>query len=438
MDNIYSNKPTLIDRIKGMIYGHCLGSAIGLTTEFKTKGGLSRAEFPYKAKIRDFPIGDWTDGSDNMIIVMQSLSSMHKLDQLDIAARLKHWAANGFAELGDSTGMGCSGLLRAVIGLSMFTENPTSAALEIWNKTGQHGATNNSIARTPVLSACAQKEAVREMSAALSNITHPDPRCVASCVLFNEILWDIIHTGAAADGVLTTAIQSAREYIKLSQPGVSSLTQARSNHETEFAKWVKTGYTMPIAALQLSDMAENRHVFKSLGVIVWTLHVVKWAQTNSAVPSFKKTITKIAEECGHASMNCAVGGALLGAYIGYDKLPGDWLRALPHLEWLDQHVNAFIEFLFRDKTAVTVVANGSDNDTGNNGTNITEGITNNNNNITEGINGDINNDNNNDINSDVNNDIVVNTEPNAVTGDSIAPNNDSVVAPTTLEADYSL
>lgn len=60
---------------------------------------------------------------------------------------------------------------------------------------------------------------------------------------------------------------------------------------------------------------------------------------------FKSTIVSIVSECGDADTNAAVAGALLGAYYGYNKLPQDWLEALPHKKWLDSIVDKFISKL---------------------------------------------------------------------------------------------
>jgi ADP-ribosylglycohydrolase len=58
------------DRIIGMIYGHAIGDAVGLTTEFKFQRDKPKVEFPYSTNIRNFPICDWTEDTDHMIIVM--------------------------------------------------------------------------------------------------------------------------------------------------------------------------------------------------------------------------------------------------------------------------------------------------------------------------------------------------------------------------------
>jgi ADP-ribosylglycohydrolase len=61
------------DRVIGMIYGHALGDAVGLQSEFKVANLETGIKFPYDRPIRDYPKCDWTDDTDHLILVMQSL-----------------------------------------------------------------------------------------------------------------------------------------------------------------------------------------------------------------------------------------------------------------------------------------------------------------------------------------------------------------------------
>lgn len=315
-----------------MIYGQCLGDAIGLTTEFKMKRDKPLIEFPYKNSIRDFPICDWTDDSDHMILVMMTLIEKGKLDIIDFASKLKNWAINGISELGDTIGLGLSGTINMVINNPKFLTEPLTAATEVWKQAGKNLAYNGSLTRTTILSAHSQKNIVRDMSVALCKSTHCDPRCVAACILFNDILWDVIHTNDHVDKILSSSVKIARK----------SVEQEAPVYEDEFAKWVKTGYTMPVCALNLDESGKINYVFKCLGAAIWVLQIIRWSQNNNILPSFKKVILHLAAECGDADANCAAAGALLGAYLGYDKLPQDWINAMPHHAWLAQKVDAFL------------------------------------------------------------------------------------------------
>ena len=100
-----------VDQIKATVYGNCIGDAIGLTTEFMVKKDVKtyygkNKPFEYKDKVPDFhrmrwEEGDWTDDSDQMILILQSiLDKDGSVDRLDFAAKIKGWKDHGFPELG--------------------------------------------------------------------------------------------------------------------------------------------------------------------------------------------------------------------------------------------------------------------------------------------------------------------------------------------------
>lgn len=108
-----------LDKILGIIYGNALGDAIGLSTEFldtaKSKdlfGDLTKKLMVFPNFTRTYhssrwKAGDWTDDTDQLILIMQSLlANDMKVNLCDFAKRLKNWMKHGFAELGDFGGMG--------------------------------------------------------------------------------------------------------------------------------------------------------------------------------------------------------------------------------------------------------------------------------------------------------------------------------------------
>jgi ADP-ribosylglycohydrolase len=62
--------------------------------------------------------------------------------------------------------------------------------------------------------------------------------------------------------------------------------------------------------------------------------------------SFLEIIELVISEGGDADTNAAVGGALMGCYIGFKKLPKEWIESFEHREWLEKKVEAFIKSVF--------------------------------------------------------------------------------------------
>lgn len=333
---IMTDTSKLCDRIRGLIYGHCIGSAIGLTTGYGFKKDLSAPpKFPYDEPIRGFAPCDWTDTSDQMIVTMLALTEglAQPADQIELllAERLRTWADEGFAELGDQCGMGLNNTMSMIVKHSSFITQPRAVAQEIWIGSNRRLATNSALVRVAALAALPNASA--ELAVSLTAITHADPRCIAASVLYVLICRGLIHTDDSADDLLLGAVDAAKSQLD------------NETADREFSAWVEAGYTGPLAALKLDEVCKIGYVFRCLGAALYALHTLKYAQANSVRPSFKKIITAIAAECGDASANCAVAGALLGARLGYGALPADWLAALPNRLWLDEQIDKFLVVL---------------------------------------------------------------------------------------------
>lgn len=363
LEKIIPNSPR--DRIFGMIYGHALGDAVGLTTEFKFKCDNHVCVFPYTKSFRGFPVCDWTDDTDHLILVMQSLTenfdkNKFLIDQLDFAKKLKNWVATGFKELGDTSGLGLGITTNMVINNAKFLENPCIAADEIWQQSGKKLAPNGSLMRTSILGVISDVKLGENAAVDLCKITHSDPRCIAACVLQTYILHSIIYNSAKTPEDISTILMNgvviARKYINNIEPVIfenfrhQPLPDAYHDKtfktsDDEFSYWIQTAFTRNISELKLDEMVKIGFVLKCLGCSIYALQVIKTALSVNKSPSFKKFIMKIAGECGNADTNCAVSGAIIGSFIGYTNLPTDWLAALPNKKWLDLLIIKFINTL---------------------------------------------------------------------------------------------
>lgn len=355
-----------LDKIVGMIYGHALGDAVGLQTEFKFCGDLDEIRFPYDQPIRDFPKCDWTDDTDHLILVMQSLiDNKMQLDTRNIAARLKSWVISGFPELGDTFGMGLGGTMSMVIQHDKFLTEPTIAAGEIWNNSGKKLASNGSLMRTSIIGALPDLSRATQVAADLSMVTHYDPRCVAACVFQSTIIHLLTYGQSLTksedvDDLLSTAWTTARPFIldsanpvefanRRHQPTPKSYYDQRfKTREDEFLHWISIGYNENLRKLDLDEQVKRGFVLKCLACSIYVMQMIYISLRESKTIKFKKFISMLALEAGDADTNCAVAGATLGAYLGYLELPADWIAALPNRDWLNGIIMKFIDELWSD------------------------------------------------------------------------------------------
>lgn len=336
------------NKILGLIYGQCLGDAVGLITEFKQKRDHPKVVFPYKYPIRGWPVGDWTDDSDHMILLMEMLTETG-IDCKQFAQKLHDWRHNGFPELGDDKGLGLGGSTNLVLNDGQFLSNPAAAAMSVWETSGRMMAPNGALMRTSILST--YPGITNRNIIDICQTTHYDPRPVASCLVLNHALSMILR--GDLKNLKSESVKVGLEYLR-SKDGMSivrvrgvpqrwrnnpCIVNGKYNYSAELLHYAN----LNLDELKLGGIYDIGYTYKCLGCGFWAMDIIQATERRKSKNqlSFKKIITKLAEECGDADTNCAVAGAVMGAYLGYDSLPKDWLDALPNKKWLDKKIDSY-------------------------------------------------------------------------------------------------
>ena len=327
---------TLRDHLLGVLFGQALGDAIGLLTEFMTR---NEAETYYGQQARSaeglqlghkvpdmhrerWAVGDWTDDTDQMICIMQSLTACNGvLDQADIGQRIKHWARRGFAELGDVAGMGLGATTSHVLRHPQFDTSPAAAAEAVWQASGREAAPNGAAMRTGILGVhdFYNLDRVAANAAAAAQVTHADPRCIASCVAVSVAIAQLLQGQKDHRTLLKTAYSVVKETVKFAQRA----------HKRHFKRHL---FATRLSELKLDEAGKIGYTLKALGAGFWALR-----QTD-----FRAALTELTLQAGDADTNGAVAGALLGAKVGYAALPSDWLSSLKHADWLYAQINEYV------------------------------------------------------------------------------------------------
>ncbi|CAG8486355.1 2352_t:CDS:2 [Paraglomus occultum] len=205
------------NKVKGLIFGAALGDAIGLSTEFFSKSqarelyGLGPIKFGtedgypfyldnHRARWQS---GDWTDDTDQQILLVQSLLSQKgRLLTKDFANRLKIWAKDGFPELDDKPPFGIGLTVGSVLSHPKFLFAPHQAAWEVWNQFGKNMAANGALMRTAVLGVpyfWDEKQVIKQTLQA-TKVTHADPRCCVASVICTVIVSRILRGETQGSG----------------------------------------------------------------------------------------------------------------------------------------------------------------------------------------------------------------------------------------------
>jgi len=346
-----TQKRRLADSIRGCLFGAALGDAAGLATEFLDKStivshygsGYSYAPgckvFADSHRI-SFPSGDWTDDTDQQLLLLQSLLSTSGIaDPCDFARRLAKWKDEGFSGLGDQGGAGLGATTKAIINRSGFLDNPKQAAIAVWESRQRQVAPNGAVMRTAIAGVPSfwDLDVVERNTVDLCQTTHADPRCVASCVLVTSLVafhLQSLADEACADGtsvacaqhqetVLQRALDRALEYVDAAE----AKEEIRQHAECD-----------TLEALELDDKKAIGYTLKCLGAGCWA-----WQKAPEL--GFQAAVGAVIEEGGDADTNATVAGALVGCCLGYSGLPRAWLDGMPYGHWLEAWVQKLLFML---------------------------------------------------------------------------------------------
>eukprot|EP01119_Soliformovum_irregulare_P019952 TRINITY_DN6407_c0_g1_i1.p1 TRINITY_DN6407_c0_g1~~TRINITY_DN6407_c0_g1_i1.p1 ORF type:complete len:513 (-),score=158.03 TRINITY_DN6407_c0_g1_i1:26-1564(-) len=329
----------LIDQILGCIYGQALGDAFGLATEFMT---ASEIEKVYPDGIIPFPKfklnshnsrwqpGDWTDDTDQMILILECLLEKSNPDPLLFAEKLKRWVYHGFPELGDKSGMGLGMTVGKVVSHRDFgsrDRDTSTAAREVWEELKRDAAPNGALMRTCILGIWEfqDENQVLKQTQEICHVTHFDSRCVASCVVITTLI----------SAILRGKIQDEESRIQVEKDCVQvAIKFLDPKHHEEFRNFVEISHDLD--QLCLDEPKSIGYTFKCLGAALWAFH---------ANVSFDIAMNEIALHGGDADTNACVAGALLGTLGGYSQLPKEWLRSMPNKRWLDAKVIQLLKLM---------------------------------------------------------------------------------------------
>lgn len=320
------------DKLVGMIYGHILGDIMGQSTSFRQRPTES-------AELSIPDIIDWTDNTDYFIITMRSLTDRDMQYNIsDILSKLHSWVNCDNNAIDHKKIV--SPIMKTIINDKEFINSPYNVASNIHAMSQERFANNECLMRIGPLvaiksddnSSAALINEHEKVIVSMTSITHKDSRCVSACIFYGLILHNIIYSDASnIDEIISQCVARSRKYI--------------DKHDNELSEYIRVAFTRPISELKLSNVNDADYIFKCLGAITYTIHIIKCALDMQKTPDFKKVITKVANECGDSCANCAVSGALMGAYLGYNHMITrieDWITILPNRGWLNQIIMQFL------------------------------------------------------------------------------------------------
>lgn len=304
----------LKERILGLIFGQAVGDALGKGTEFLT---AKQAAVMYPQGINSYkeikhnPFeylpGDYTDDTEMMLLILDSLLEKQSLDLQDIAVRFADWACNDPKDIGATTAN--------VLCDPDYLKNPLHTAEFYWDSSGKKNAANGALMRTSILGAwdyLNTDQAVKN-SALVSKLTHAAPQCAASCAGF-----------CAAIACLFQGITDSEEILLVAK-------NQSAHYHSEAPSFIQLGFDRNFTEMALDNRQSMGYTYKTLAA----------GFTGLSAPSFQKGLQEIILAAGDADTNAAVAGAMMGARFGIDAIPHKWIRGLTQKSFLKKKADLF-------------------------------------------------------------------------------------------------
>lgn len=305
----------------GIIIGAAVGDALGAPLEFLP----ARAPDNFVTEMEGGGVLRWKPGeiTDDTIMslgIQEMYLEKGKYNQGVVVGKWIDWMNTNPKDIGNWTHKALSAWEKTPRNWEL--RGPENPAVQVWKATGSKSAGNGALMRCPPTVIVHYRNGLGFIpdTISLAEDTHPDPRCVLSCVAINNILKLSFDKFSKHDALELTIklISDFSVNTTTSIIGAVPVIEALGNAPThEWEMWENKGYT--IDTLQCA--------------------VAAWYQNNS----FEEGLIKVINRGNDADTVGAVAGALLGGYHGIDSIPTRWLEALQDKQRLTDNTLGLLE-----------------------------------------------------------------------------------------------
>jgi ADP-ribosyl-[dinitrogen reductase] hydrolase len=300
-------------RARGVLLGLACGDALGRPVEFSSPDDIKRQHGRVTEMLANGthgqPAGTITDDTEMTLRIARSLAENSEFDPADIAERFVEWKRSGPFDIGIMT----SNALRRIETGEPWDE----AGYNEWEASPEgSNAGNGSLMRCAPYAVAYRNnpERRRTVSRESSAITHADPRCRWGCVLFNDVLAEVL---GGNDRPLETALDAFDDLPEEIETAATAVLAYR-NGETDSLDLQNSGY------------------------VVTTLQAGLYHGLTAT--SAEDAIVDAVMMGGDTDTIAAVTGALAGARFGAEALPERWLAELAVHAELDSLADGLFDF----------------------------------------------------------------------------------------------
>lgn len=284
------------DSAVGALVGAAVGDALGAPLEFLPP----RERDNFTTDMTGGGMLKWEPGSitDDTIMSM-SICGMYLecggYDQKNLVEKWLNWKKTGPKDIGNWTNraLGKWAQIFDTLESGVGLRGQDHPVIQLWNNMGQDDAGNGGVMRCmPSAVANINYSQMAKDTINICQDTHPDPRCVESCLAINSAIFYLIENKL-----------SKSKLMEVIPKGKGELADAlKESPGLPWEEWTNDGFTVDTVRCAFAC----------------------FLQAND----FEKALIEVVNRGNDADTVGAVAGSLLGAYYGYKAIPQRWIMKL--------------------------------------------------------------------------------------------------------------
>ena len=312
---------SLLEQIKGGIFGVAIGDALGVPYEFLDRDQMDKK--PARDMIgygtHNQPEGTWSDDSSLTFCLMDSLCNGYNLN--DIASKFAAWF---YENLWTPRGF--------VFDIGITTKNAIyqykrGMTPDLCGGLDEYSNGNGSLMRIlPLVYFLSDEDDINvryDIIKRVSSITHGHLRSVFSCFIYVEYALLIMEGKDKFE---------AYEVLKKPILDFAKQNDFNPNEIQLFGR-----------ILEEDISKQDRFNIKGTGYVLRSLEAAFWCFLNSN--SYEECVLKAVNLGEDTDTTAAITGGLAGLYFGYDTIPETWKFQLARFEDIENLINRFNESL---------------------------------------------------------------------------------------------
>jgi ADP-ribosyl-[dinitrogen reductase] hydrolase len=306
--------------VKAGIFGVCIGDALGVPVEFRSREQLKRSPV---TTMRAFgthrqPLGTWSDDSSLMLCLADSLCKGYDLEDMSLKFlqwyNAEIWTPHGSVfDIGIATS-------QAIHRISKGT-SPT-----LCGGTSEFDNGNGSLMRIlPLLFYIKDLPIEKRFDKVkdVSSITHGHIRSVLACFIYLEFALEILKEKDKWKAYRTMQ-RTVRNF--LNQNPVCSQNEMNKFHRILELK-VEEYDLAPLYTLKEEEIGSSGYVLASLEASLWCF-------LNSE--NYSEAILKAVNLGEDTDTTGAITGGIAGIYYGFENIPEEWMAELVRKEDIEK------------------------------------------------------------------------------------------------------